>query len=75
MSCFRQSKRRTSLFVEYKFSFADYRAPLSRLDGSILPADIWRQLGMWWRGEAPPGGHISTRLVSHQVIGGAGVRF
>ena len=65
----------TSVFFEYKFTFADYAAPLSRLDGNILPTDLWRQFSLWWRGEKPPGGVISTRLASHQLISGVGYRF
>jgi lipid A oxidase len=64
-----------SVFFEYKFSVADYRVPLSRLDGNLLVTDVWRQLGLWWQGVPPPGGHASSRLASHQVIGGAGYRF
>jgi lipid A oxidase len=65
----------TSLFFEYKFTFADYVAPLTRMDGTWLFADLWREIGMWWRGEKPPGGMLDTRLASHQVIGGVGYRF
>lgn len=65
----------SSLFFEYKFSFADYRVPLSRLDGDLLVTDLWRQAKLWWAGAPPPGGHLSTTLASHQVIGGLGVRF
>jgi hypothetical protein len=65
----------TSLFFEYKFSFADQFAPLSRLDGDILFTDLWRQFKLWWGGTPPPGGHLSTRLTSHNFIGGVGVRF
>lgn len=65
----------TSVFFEYKFSFADYVAPLTRMDGTWLFMDLWRELGMWWRGEQPPGGMLDTRLASHQVIGGVGYRF
>lgn len=65
----------TSIFFEYKLTLADYVAPLTRADGTWLFADLWREFGMWWRGEQPPGGTLSTRLISHQVIGGAGYRF
>jgi lipid A oxidase len=65
----------TSLFVEYKFTFADYRAPLSRLEGGWLFGDLWRQATLWWSGQTPPGGYVETKLLSHQIIGGAGVRF
>ena len=65
----------SSLFFEYKYTFADYRVPLSRLDGDLLVTDVWRQMQKWWAGETPPGGHASTRLVSHNFVGGAGARF
>lgn len=65
----------TSVFFEYKFSFADYRVPLSRLEGNLLFTDLWRQYQLWVKGEPPPGGHLSTQLASHQVIGGVGYRF
>ena len=63
-----------SLFFEYKFSYADYRAPLTRINGNWLPIDLARQFMRWWRGEAPVAGYIETTLASHQVIGGVGVR-
>ena len=65
----------TSVFFEYKFSFADYRVPLSRLEGNLLFTDLWRQYQLWVEGNPPPGGELSTRLASHQVIGGVGYRF
>jgi len=63
-----------SLFVEYKFTYAHYSAPLSEVDGSWLPLDLWRQATRWLTGEPPPGGHISTEIASHQVVGGLAVR-
>lgn len=66
---------RMSYFFEYKFSFASYEMPLTHLDGDILFTDLWRQARRWWAGEDPPGGFLSTDLVSHQLIGGLGVRF
>jgi lipid A oxidase len=66
---------RMSFFVEYKFTYADYDAPLSEKDGSWLGADLWRQLKRWIDGEPPPGGHISTTVASHQVVSGLLVRF
>jgi hypothetical protein len=65
---------RMSYFLEYKFTFAQYEAPLTHRDGSILFVDLWRQWSRWWAGDAPPGGFISTLLASHQVLGGLGVR-
>jgi lipid A oxidase len=66
---------RMSLFIEYKFTYGKYGAPLSQVDGSWLGADLWRQFQRWMKGEQPPGGHIDTDLVSHQVVGGLAVRF
>jgi hypothetical protein len=66
---------RTSFFVEYKFTYAQYEAPLSQMDGSWLFLDIWRQIRRWIDGEEPPGGHVSTDIASHQVISGLAVRF
>ena len=63
-----------SFFVEYKFTYADYDAPLSEVDGSWLPLDITRQVKRWFAGEQPPGGHIETQVVSHQVVSGLAVR-
>jgi len=65
----------TSVFFEYKFTFADYVAPLSRVDGTWLFMDLARQISAWWRGEKPPGGTLDTQLISHQLIGGVGYRF
>jgi hypothetical protein len=64
-----------SFFVEYKFTYADYEAPLSQMEGSWLGADLWRQLQRWMKGEPPPGGHVTTDIVSHQVVSGLAVRF
>jgi hypothetical protein len=66
---------RLSFFVEYKFTYGDYDAPLSQMEGSWLGADLWRQLQRWLKGEEPPGGHIETQIVSHQVVSGLAVRF
>lgn len=63
-----------SVFVEYKFTYGHYGAPLSEAEGSWLPLDLWRQAKRWLGGEPPPGGHISTEIVSHQVVGGLAVR-
>lgn len=65
----------TSLFFEYKFSFAAQSAPLSHLETGNLFSDVWRQYRNWASGTPPPGGHISTRLSSHHVIGGVAYRF
>jgi lipid A oxidase len=66
---------RMSLFIEYKFTYGKYGAPLSQMEGSWLGADLWRQFKRWMNGEQPPGGHIDTDIVSHQVVGGLAVRF
>lgn len=63
-----------SLFIEYKFTIARYQAPLTNRDGGWFPADFWRQLVGFLRGEEPVGGFLSTTLASHQVISGAGLR-
>jgi hypothetical protein len=65
---------RMSYFLEYKFSLADYRMPLSGRDGSILFLDLWNQFQRWSSGSEPPGGWAETRYTSHQVIGGLAVR-
>jgi lipid A oxidase len=65
---------RVSFFVEYKFTYGHYGAPLSQMDGSWLPLDLWRQASRWLSGEEPPGGHISTEIASHQVVSGLAVR-
>lgn len=64
----------SSVFVEYKFTFADYRVPMTWRDGHLLVTDVWRQMQEWWAGTMPPAGHASTRLVSHNFIVGAGAR-
>lgn len=64
-----------SVFIEYKFSYAPYDVPLSGVvDGWLLFTDLWRQTKAWATGEKPPGGRLTTPLVSHHGIGGAMVR-
>jgi hypothetical protein len=67
---------RMSVLIEYKFSFAPYRVPLSERDGRKGNAfvDYWAQFSSWWRGEAPPAGVLTTNLASHHLIVGAGWR-
>lgn len=65
---------RQTYFLEYKFTLAAYAAPLTQQDGWLGVTDVWRQLRRWMAGEAPPGGYARTRLTSHQVIGGLGIR-
>lgn len=64
-----------SLFLEYKFTMADYSAPITHRDGSLLGTDLYHQFQRWWSGEPPPGGFGSARLTSHQAIGGFLARF
>ncbi|MGI9475163.1 MAG: hypothetical protein ACR2PI_00525 [Hyphomicrobiaceae bacterium] len=65
----------TSLFVEYKFTYAPYDIPLSHEPtGDLLVTDLWRQFSAWWRGEKSPGGRLSVNLVSHHGIAGVMVR-
>jgi lipid A oxidase len=65
---------RMSYFLEYKFTLADYRMPLTGRDGYILFTDLWLQFRDWWNGVAPRDGTAETRFTSHEVIGGIGVR-
>ncbi len=65
---------RVSLFLEYKFTFATYSAPLTGREGTYFPQDIYLQIRRWLSGESPAGGYADTRLSSHQLIGGLGVR-
>lgn len=67
--------RTGSVFIEYKFTIADYRAPHTLRDGRLFPIDMWHQIKRWWSGAEPPGGWGETRLTSHQAIGGFLVRF
>jgi len=63
-----------SIFLEYKFTFADYRAPLTFRDGAWVIQDLWAQFKDWRAGISGDKGSLSTQLVSHQIIGGLGVR-
>ncbi len=66
---------RTSLFVEYKFTYAPYDVPLSEVSpGWLLVTDLWRQFRAWWSGEVPPGGRLTVTLVSHHGIAGVMVK-
>lgn len=65
---------RVSYFFEYKLTLAPYEMPLSERDGSLLIFDLWRQFRNWLSGEEPPGGYLTTNLVSHQGIFGLGIR-
>ncbi|HEX5958992.1 MAG TPA: hypothetical protein VFY92_10115 [Hyphomicrobiaceae bacterium] len=62
---------RLAPFVEYKFTYAPYTVPLSHEpQGWVLVTDLWRQFRAWAKGEPPPGGYLSTDLVTHHGIGG-----
>lgn len=64
-----------SYFIEYKFTYAWISGALTGDQSWLnfnIPGDLWRQLGRWWRGEAPRYGHFSTRLGAHQMVAGAG---
>lgn len=65
---------RMSYFLEYKFTLADYRMPLTGRDGDILFTDVWQQFSEWWNGVEPRDGWAETRYTSHEIIGGLGVR-
>ncbi len=65
---------RVSVFLEYKFTFASYHVPLTGREGTWLGEDLFAQARRWWSGAEPPHGWADTRLASHQVIGGLGVR-
>lgn len=66
---------RVSVFVEYKFTYAPYRVPLSHEPyGWLLVTDLWDQLRDWWTGRAPPGGWAATNLATHHGVGGVLVR-
>jgi lipid A oxidase len=66
---------RTSLFMEYKFSYAPYDVPLSHEPyGWVLVTDLWRQGRAWLNSEEPPGGRLRTTLATHHGISGLLVR-
>jgi len=66
---------RTSLFLEYKFTYAPYDVPLSHTYmGDLLVTDLWRQFRAWWRGDTPPGGRLTVNLASHHGIAGVMVK-
>ena len=64
-----------AIFVEYKFTYAPYSVPLSHEPyGWLLVTDLWRQFSAWLRGEAPPGGILTTTLATHHAVGGVMIR-
>lgn len=66
---------RVSYFVEYKYSWAHLMGAITGDESWLnfmLPGDLMRQFGRWWRGEEPPLGRFETTLTAHQVVGGVG---
>ena len=63
-----------AIFLEYKFTFADYQAPLTFRNGTWVIQDLWAQFQNWQSGKSGELGSLSTKLTSHQIIGGLGVR-
>ncbi len=62
---------RTSVFLEYKFSYSPYEVPLSHEPrGFLLVTDLWRQFRAWASGEQPPGGRLATKLATQHAIAG-----
>jgi hypothetical protein len=66
--------RGLSLFLEYKFTYSAYWAPITGVKSRWLPVDLSRQIGNWRAGRQPSEGTLSTNLVSQMVIGGVGYR-
>ena len=66
--------RSTSLFLEYKFSYSWYQAPLTGRDGGWLFEDVWRQLTERQAGTKPLYGEVKTEIATHQLVGGLAVR-
>lgn len=66
---------KASYFLEYKVTWAHISAALTGDESwmnFMLPGDLLRQLGRWWRGETPKLGRIETTLTAHQIAVGAG---
>jgi hypothetical protein len=66
---------RMSYFLEYKLSWAHIAAALTGDESwadFLLPGDLLRQFGRWWRGEEPRLGRIETTLFAQQAAFGAG---
>jgi hypothetical protein len=62
---------RLSVFAEYKFTYAPYSVPLTNDPHPwLLVTDVWRQLVAMYKEEAPPGGVLSTTLMTHHGISG-----
>ena len=66
---------RTSLFLEWKFTYAPYDVPLTHEPtGWLLVTDVWKQLSAWWRNEQPPGGRLTVNLLTHHGVAGVLVK-
>lgn len=66
---------KVSYFLEYKLSWAHIAAAITGDESwmdFLLPGDLLRQAGRWWRGEEPRLGRIETTLVAQQAAFGAG---
>lgn len=66
---------KVSYFLEYKASWAHIATALTGDESWMnfdMPGDLLRQLGRWWRGEAPRLGRLETTLTAHQAAFGAG---
>ncbi|HRD76689.1 MAG TPA: hypothetical protein PK264_12250 [Hyphomicrobiaceae bacterium] len=59
-----------TVFLEYKFTFSKYDAPLMNVTTTLAPTDLYQQLRRWMAGRAPEGGWLETMLASHQVVAG-----
>ena len=65
---------RLSLFVEYKFTYSRYTAPMTGVKSEWLPIDLARQFRNWLSGTKPAQGTLTTDLMSQMMIGGLTVR-
>jgi hypothetical protein len=67
---------RVTVFIEYKFTLAFYDVPLSGRDSrGLATTDYYNQLTSWLSGGEPKEGRLRTTLASHQIVGGAALRF
>jgi lipid A oxidase len=67
---------RTTVFLEYKFSYSPYEVPLSHEPrGFLLVTDVWRQFNAWATGALPPGGRLATKLATQHAIAGVLINF
>ena len=61
------SPRTGSVFIEYKFTTADYWGPLTGT-ATERAADIIGGSSRWWSGEPPPNGWAGANFTSHQSL-------